>query len=378
MIPYGRQLIDEEDIQAVVKTLQSDWLTTGPAVKAFENDFADYVDASYAVAVNSGTAALHAIMHTIGIQPGDEVIVPAMTFAATANAVVYQGGTPVFADVHPGSLLLDTSLIEGLITSKTRAIVAVDYTGHPCDYETLNQICDKYSLHLLADGCHALGAMYKRNKVGNLAEMTAFSFHPVKHITTGEGGMVTTNSESHYDRLIRFRNHGIQTDFREREKNGSWFYEMTDLGFNYRITDIQCALGQSQLKKLPGFLERRKTIANRYTKVFSTADFMCRLDVSADIKHAWHLYVVQVNFESIGMDRKAVFSYLRNLGIGVNVHYLPVHLHPFYQNNYGTHSGMCPNAESAYQGLLSLPIHPAMNDTDVDKVISAVLALYRG
>jgi perosamine synthetase len=375
MIHYGRHVIDADDIQAVVKTLQSDWLTTGPAVDAFEAEFADAVGASQAVAVSNGTAALHAIMHAIGIGPGDEVIVPAMTFAATANAVVYLGGKPVFADVDPDSLLIDPDRVEERIGPHTKAVIAVDYTGHPCDYNALKQLCDRFNLVLAADGCHALGAMYEGQKVGSLAEMTAFSFHPVKHITTGEGGMVTTNNVEHNRCLRIFRNHGISTDFREREKSGSWYYEMTDLGYNYRISDIQCALGRSQLKKLPRFLEHRAAIAQIYTEAFSQTEHIRPLAVSADVRHAWHLYVVRVEFDRLGIDRKKAFNHLRAKGIGVNVHYLPVHLHPFYQRSFGTHTGMCPIAESAYDQILSLPIHPAMSEADIEFVISEMLAL---
>ena len=375
MIPYGRQIIDNEDIRAVVKTLQSDWLTTGPAVKAFEESFAEYVGSRYAVAVCNGTAALHAIMNSLEIGPGDEVIVPTMTFAATANAVVYQGGTPVFCDVDPDSLLIDHEHVEALITPRTKAVVAVDYTGQPCDYSKLKNVTDRHRLTLVSDGCHALGAEYQNVRVGNIAGLTAFSFHPVKHITTGEGGMVTTNSETQYHRLVRFRNHGITTDFREREKTGSWFYEMTDLGFNYRISDIQCALGRSQLKKLPDFLKHRTAIAFRYLEAFSETEHIRPLVVSRAVLHAWHLFVVRVDFDQLGMDRETVFLRLRNEGIGVNVHYLPVHLHPFYQRRYGTHSGMCPNAETAYEQILSLPIHPAMTNADIEHVISRIRAL---
>jgi len=378
MIPYGRQFIDDEDIQAVVETLRSDWLTTGPEVTAFEESFAEYVGSKYAVAVCNGTAALHAIMNCLQIGPGDEVILPAMTFAATANAVVYQGGTPVFCDVDPDSLLVDHQHVEALITPRTRAVVAVDYTGQPCNYSKLKKVSEKHRLTLVADGCHALGAEYRNVKVGKIAVLTAFSFHPVKHITTGEGGMVTTNSETKYHRLLRFRNHGITTDFREREQTGSWFYEMTDLGFNYRLSDIQCALGRSQLKKLSSFLKRRTSIARSYINAFSDTELIRPLTTSVDIIHAWHLFVVRVDFGQLGIDRKAAFTHLRNEGIGVNVHYLPVHLHPFYQKKYGTHFGMCPNAESAYESILSLPIHPAMTDSDVEQVISSMMALING
>ncbi|MCP4566239.1 MAG: aminotransferase class I/II-fold pyridoxal phosphate-dependent enzyme, partial [FCB group bacterium] len=248
MIPYGRQSIDEEDIQSVVEVLRSDWLTTGPKVDAFEHALADYVGAEYGVAVSSGTAALHCAMYALGIGPGDEVILPPMTFAATANCVVFLGGTPVFADVQPDTLLIDPVAVEKKITKRTRAIIAVDYAGQPCDYDSLRDIANSHGLSLIADGCHALGAVYKGHRVGSLADMTVFSFHPVKHITTGEGGMITTNDPKFAGRMRRFRNHGIDTDFRQREQQGSWYYEMVDLGYNYRITDMQCALGLSQLK----------------------------------------------------------------------------------------------------------------------------------
>ena len=267
MIPYGKQHIDEDDIKAVVEVLRSDWLTTGPKVAEFEETFAQYVDAKYAVAVNSGTAALHAAMYAIGIKPGDEVIVPPITFAATANCVVYQGGTPVFADVDPGTLLLDPSKVEEKITQKTKAIIGVDYAGQPGDWDRLREIADKYKLRLVADGCHALGAEYKGRKVGTLADMTIFSFHPVKHITTGEGGMITTDDTDcrTYANFPKPRHHDRSSSTR---KTGSWFYEMVDLGYNYRMTDFQCALGISQLRKLPKFLKRRREIAARYDKAF--------------------------------------------------------------------------------------------------------------
>ena len=285
-IPYGRQSIDEKDVAAVCSVLRSDWLTTGPKVGEFERAVADYVGAEHGAAVSSGTAALHCAMYALGIGPGDEVIVPPMTFAATANCVVYQGGTPVFADVEPDTLLIDPAEVERKITDRTRAIIAVDYAGQPCDYEALRRIADRHGLALVADGCHALGAEYRGRKDGTLADMTAFSFHPVKHVATGEGGMVVTDDEAFAEKIRLFRNHGITTDHRQREALGSWFYEMVDLGYNYRMTDIQCALGISQLKKLPEFLERRRLIAARYDAAFGDSDTIFPLGCRENVFHA--------------------------------------------------------------------------------------------
>ena len=420
-IPYGRQQIDEDDIQAVVDVLRSDWLTTGPKVAEFEQAVADFVGAKEAVAVSSGTAALHAAMYVIGIEPGDEVIVPPMTFAATANCVVFQGGTPVFADVDSCTLLIDPNEVEAKITPKTKAIIAVDYAGQPCDYDALRRIAERHSLILVADACHALGAEYKGRKVGTLADLTVFSFHPVKHITTGEGGMITTNNANYADRMRMFRSHGITRDPKQfvpsEEVSApsapspllqapcalSFYYEMQDLGYNYRITDIQCALGLSQLKKLPKFLKRRREIAALYDEaladipgiepfglradVLPAAQIANRMAQSEDCPspsssdsllsalcslHSYHLYVFRVDSDTLGIDRDAFFTSLREKGIGVNVNYIPVHLHPFYKEKFHTGPGLCPVAEAGYEQIVSLPIFPGMTDEDVEKVIVEV------
>lgn len=372
MIPYGRQWVDEEDIQTVVEVLRSDWLTTGPMVEKFENDVADFVGAKHAVAVSSGTAALHCAMHAAGIGPGDEVILPAMTFAATANCVVFQRGTPVFVDVDPDTFLINPGEVDRKITPRTKAIIAVDYAGHPCDYDVLRDIAQSHGLRLVADACHALGAEYKGNKVGALADLTAFSFHPVKPITTGEGGMVLTDNPEFAESMRTFRNHGINIDHRLRTENGTWYYEMIDLGYNYRLTDIQCALGLSQLRKLPRWVERRREIAGQYDKAFAALSGIRPLKSSPDISHAHHLYVIRFDLARDEIDQSMIFEALRKEGIGVNVHYIPVHLHPFYRNHFSTHHGMCPVAEAAYERILSLPIFPSMQDPDVRKVIGAL------
>lgn len=372
MIPYARQSVDEEDIQGVVEVLRSDWLTTGPMVERFEQAVGDFVGAKHAVAVSNGTAALHAAMAAASIGPGDEVIVPTMTFAATANAVVFQGGHPVFIDVLPNTLLVDPSEAEAKITSRTRAIIAVDYAGQPCEYDALRAIADKHGVSLVADACHSLGAEYKRRKVGTLADLTVFSFHPVKHITTGEGGMVVTDNVEYAEKMRRFRNHGISTDHRQRAKDSTWFYEMTDLGYNYRLTDFQCALGVSQLRKLPDWIKRRREIAREYDLAFAQSPAIKPLVASADIKHSYHLYVVKLEEAQLEGRRASAFEALRQEGIGVNVHYIPVHLHPFYCEHFGTRPGMCPVAEEAYERILSLPIFPTMKDQEVKEVIEKV------
>ncbi len=372
MIPYGRQSIDEDDIRAVVDVLRSDWLTTGPKVVEFERSFAQFVGAKEAVAVNSGTAALHAAMYALKIEPGDEVIVPAITFAATANCVVFQGGTPIFVDVNPDTLLIEPEQVESKINSRTRAVIAVDYSGHPADYDRLRTLTAKRGIALVADACHALGAEYKNKKVGTLANLNVFSFHPVKHITTGEGGMITTDYPELAQRMRVFRNHGITNDHHQREATGSWFYEMVDLGYNYRLTDIQCVLGISQLRKLPKWLDRRRQIAEQYNQAFAQISAIRPLHVEKNIIHAYHLYVVQLNRHHAKNERAKKYSLLRQEGIGVNVHYIPVHLHPFYQKRFGTVPGLCPQAETAYDRIISLPIFPNMEDWMVNKVINAI------
>lgn len=377
LLPYGRQALDEQDIQAVERVLRSDWLTTGPQVALFEQAFAQHVSSRYAVAVSNGTAALHAIMAALGITTGDEVIVPAITFAASANCVVYQGGRPVFVDVEPDTLLIDANRVEDKLTPHTRAIVAVDYAGQACDYAELEPMARRHGLALVADACHALGGSYRGRPVGALADLSAFSLHPVKPITAGEGGVVTTDDDQWAARARVFRNHGITTDHRQREAQGSWYYEMVELGYNYRLTDIQCALGLSQLQKLPAWTARRQEIAQQYTKAFADLPQLQPLATRPGVGHAYHLYVVQLDLAQLRVDRAQVFTALRAEGIGVNVHYLPVYLHPFYRRRFGTDPGLCPTAEAAYARILSLPIFPAMSDADVNDVIEAVHKVIR-
>jgi len=372
LLPYGRQHIDEEDVAAVVEVLRSPLITTGAKVEEFEEALASAAGTAYAVAVSSGTAALHAAMYAVGVGPGDEVIVPAMTFAATANAVTFQGGKPVFADVDPATLLLDPAQAEAKITPRTKVIAAVDYAGQPCEYNILRAIAGRRGLALVADACHALGGAYRGRLVGSLADLSTFSFHPVKHITTGEGGMITTDDPAAAGRMRMFRNHGITADYSQRQREGTWFYEMVDLGYNYRITDIQCALGISQLAKLPGWIARRQGIARRYDTAFADLPSVRPLHRRKDVSHAYHLYVIRIDVERCTLGQAGVFKCLREEGIGVNVHYIPVHLHPYYRRRFGCKPGDCPVAEEAYEQLISLPVFPAMSDEDVEEVIAAV------
>ncbi len=371
-IPYGRQLISEEDIQAVAEVLRSDWLTTGPMVERFERAFAEYTAAAEAVAVSSGTAALHAAMFALEIGPGDEVIVPAMTFAATANCVVYQGATPVFADVDPQTLLLGPAEVQAKLTPQTKAAIAVDYAGQPCDYEALRAVADEAGIALVADAAHSLGGSDHGRPVGSLADLNTFSLHPVKPITTGEGGMITTDDPASAERMRRFRNHGFTRDHLQRSRAGSWHYEMTELGLNYRLTDIQCALGLSQLPKLDGWIARRQQIAAAYDRHFVDMPGVQPLATRPQVSHGRHLYVVRIDPDVAGIDRGTVFERMQAASVGVGVHYIPVHLHPYYRRRFATAGGDCPVAEAAYEQILSLPIFPAMTDADVARVVATL------
>ena len=375
MIPYGRQTIEQEDISAVVEALQSGWLTTGPRVEAFENAFAAQVPVAHAVAVNSGTAALHAAMRALRVGPGDEIIAPALTFAASANCAVYEGATPVFADVDPATLLINPASVAEKITPRTKAIVAVDYAGQPADYDELAIIAKKHGIAIVADACHAPGGNYKGKPVGAVADISTFSFHPVKHLTTAEGGMATTADAELAARMRRFKNHGIDSDHRQREKSGTFAYDMVELGYNYRLSDIQCALGMAQLPRLGAWVARRRAIAATYDAAFAKIGFVRPLLAKPDRTHAYHLYVIELDVEALGYGRARAFDRLRAAGIGANVHYSPVHLMSFYRERFGTRPGDAPVAERAAERILSLPVFPLMSDADIAKVIEEVSAL---
>jgi perosamine synthetase len=372
LLPYGRQSIQDDDIQSVVDALRSDWLTTGPRIAEFEEAFAAQVGARYAVSFSSGTAALHGAAFAAGLKNGDEAITSPMTFAATANCALYQGAIPVFADVSGDTLNLDPEKSAARITPRTRAILPVDYAGHPADMNAMLELADKHGLVVIEDACHALGAEYRRRRTGSVAHMTVFSFHPVKHLTTGEGGMVTTDRRDYAEILRRFRNHGISSDARQRHSEGQWHYEMVMLGFNYRLTDVACALGISQLKKLEANVSRRREVATRYLSEFRGLPEISLLAARNDVKPAWHLYPILLNLEKIRAPRGEIFRALRAENIGVNVHYIPVHLHPYYRERFGYHAGDYPIAENAYERLISLPMFHGMTDQDVEDVIHAV------
>jgi perosamine synthetase len=313
---------------------------------------------------------LHLVLSALGVGPGDEVIVPPITFVATANAALYCGATPVFADVDSSTLLLDPTAVEGRITARTKAIVAVDYAGQPCDYDRLAGIASRHGVALVADACHSLGASYRGRKVGTLADATVLSFHPVKHITTGEGGMVLTRDPAVADRARTLRNHGITTDHRQRSRLGTWSYDMAELGQNYRLSDIACALGTSQLRHLPEWLERRQALAATYDAAFAGCSSIEPLERCADVDHAFHLYVVRLTPAGL---RSGAFRALREAGIGANVHYRPVYEHSYYRRRLGILHGSCPHAEAAYEAVLSLPMFPLMGVSDVDLVASRLM-----
>lgn len=371
MIPYGKQTIDQDDIQAVVDVLKSDFLTTGPKIAEFEQTVADYVGAKYAVAISNGTSALHAACFAAGIGPGDEVITTPLTFAASANCVLYCGGTPVFADVDPKTYNIDPEDIRRKITDRTKAIIAVHLAGQPCDMDAIHSIAHEYGLIVIEDGAHALGSVYKGKKVGSLSDMTTFSFHPVKPITTGEGGMIVTDNEEFYKKMALFRSHGITRDDSMMTRNdGPWFYQQFDLGYNYRITDIQCALGCSQMKKLDRFLALRKEIVAHYNEAFADCDNIITPYQLSDTESGWHLYIVQVK----NCDRRQVFEKMREKGIGVNVHYIPVYMHPYYQE-HGYENVHCANAEEIYSHIISLPLYPGLTSEQQDYVIDTLKSL---
>ena len=369
LLPYGRQTLTEADVAAATEVLRSDWLTTGPKVAEFEEAIADYVDARHAVSFSSGTAALHAAVLAAGLKPGDEAITTPLTFCATANAALYGGGTPVFADVRDETLTIDPKEVERRITPRTKVLLPVDYAGQPADLDALLALADRHELLVIEDAAHALGAKYRSRMVGSISHMSVFSFHAVKHLTTGEGGMVTTNNSDFAQRLREVRNHGIDSDARARQAAGHWHYEMTTLGFNYRLTDIACALGLAQLPRLSANLARRRAIAVRYGKALATVPSLTLPIVAADVTSAWHLYPVRVD---ASIDRAEVFNALRAEGLGVNVHYIPVHLHPYYRSRFGYRGGEFPIAETASGRLISLPMFHGMTDEDVDDVIFAV------
>jgi UDP-4-amino-4,6-dideoxy-N-acetyl-beta-L-altrosamine transaminase len=372
MIPYGHQWVDNQDRRAVAAVLKSDFITQGPAIDKFEAALCAYTGARFAVAVSNGTAALHLACMASGLRPGEEVITSAITFVASANCALYCGARPVFADIEPDTLNIGVEYVRKLITGKTRIIIPVHFAGQPCDLRAFKVLARKNRICLIEDAAHALGAEYRGAKIGSCkySDMAIFSFHPVKSITTGEGGAILTNSRRFYDRLRCLRSHGITKENLSNPSEGAWYYEMRELGFNYRICDIQAALGLSQLKKLDRFIQKRHSIARQYTAAFRNNPYF---DISADTAgtvSALHLYPLRLKNVLLGK-RKAIFSRLRETGIGVQVHYIPVYLQPYYRN-LGFRPGLCPNAEDYYNRAISIPIYPSLSKAQVKLVIERV------
>ena len=381
MISYGKQTIDEKDIDSIVEVLNSDWLTQGPAVEQFETNLKEYFGSKYACAVSNGTAALHLCGLALGWKKEDIILTSPLTFLATANSIIYCGATPDFVDINPKTYTIDPNLVEDKIKAyqkqgkKIKGIIGVDYAGHPCDWRALRQIANKYNLQLVNDNCHALGASYFNDKQYALkyADVVTQSYHPVKHITTGEGGSILTNDSGLDEKMRYFRSHGMIKQDELISQYGSWYYEMHQLGFNYRITDFQCALGSNQLNRLDSFISKRRKIAESYDSLLNlNPEIACIPKVSKNIEHAYHLYPYQIDFESIELDKRELFSRMKKSGVLLQVHYIPVHLQPYYQKNYGFKKNDFPISESFYSKEVSLPIYPTLSLKDQDIVTSSL------
>lgn len=373
-IGYGHQWIDEDDINAVAEVLRNEYLTCGPKVAELEKALASYTGAKYAMAVSNGTAALHCACIAAGIGPGDEIITTPLTFAASANCALYCGARPVFADIHPDTYNIDPKSIRQHITERTKAVVAVDFTGQSVQNDEIRKICDESNLIFIEDAAHAIGTQYKGKKIGSLADMTCFSFHPVKTITGGEGGAVTTNNEEFYKKLVLAHTHGITRDENLMENahhEGPWYYEEITLGYNYRITDFQAALIISQMRKLDKFINRRKEIVQRYDTAFSEMPGIIVQREIAESDTCRHLYIIRLDFDKLVCSRREFFDAMCAENVQCQIHYVPVYWFPYYQH-LGYKKGLCPNAEEIYKGIMSIPLYPKMTDEDVDNVILAV------
>lgn len=372
-LPFARPLIDEKDIEGVVDTLNSDWLTTGPKTHLFEEKFAEYIGSKYSVGVNSCTAALHISLAASGITQGDEVITTPITFVSTANVILQQGAIPKFVDIDPDTFNINPYLIRQSITSNTKAILPVHFGGQACEMDEIVKIAKENNLLIIEDAAHAVSAEYKGKKIGNIGDATCFSFYPTKNMTTGEGGMVTTNDDRLKELLKIWGLHGISKDAWKRySAEGSWFYEVLCPGYKYNMTDIQAAMGLSQLNKLNEFQRKRETIINIYNEAFHEIEELSIPYVSDNIKHAWHLYVIKIHPERLKINRNQFIEALRAENIGSSVHFIPVHLHPYYKNTFGFNRGDFPNAESVFDRIISLPLFPKMDEQDIIDVITAV------
>jgi perosamine synthetase len=377
ILQYGKQTIEQSDKDAIMGVLdENNYLTTGPKVIEFEEKCKEFCSVKYALAVNSGTAALHCATYALNLQKNDEVIVSGISFVASANCIVYCGAIPIFCDIENDTMNIDPNKIEALITNKTKAIICVDFAGQLCNYEKIRKIAVKYNLFIIQDAAHSWGTEYNNKFVGNMSDITTLSFHPVKNMTTGEGGLVFTNNEEFYNKMKIFRQHGINIDYKERDKANQLSSLMTHLGYNYRIPDILCALGISQLERLAMWIKRRNEIANLYNiyinKLNNEFGNTIIQYLTQKYPSGYHIYVVKLNLVQLKVDRKTIFDAMRAEGIGVNVHYLPIHLHPFYKDNFNTRIGQLPIAESVYESIITLPLYPNMKNDDILDVILAL------
>ena len=383
MISYGKQTIDKSDIEALVDVLKSDWLTQGPAITNFENDLSSFFGSDYACALANGTAALHLAGLALGWTENDIIITTPITFLATANCILYSGATPDFVDIDPKTYTIEPNLLEEKVDfyrsngKNIKAIIGVDYAGHPCDWKSLRQIADKYDLILINDNCHAMGSLYDGSKKYAIkyADVITQSYHPVKHITTGEGGSVLTNNKDLIDKIISLRSHGIGkgNDKSELNHNDPWYYEMEKLGYNYRITDFQCALGSNQLRKLEGFVAKRSSIAEQYNQYFKEINNLIIPFVNHDVQHSYHLYPLQINFKSFEINKRDFFIKMKKSGINLQVHYIPIHYQPFYANKFGFKKGDFPNSEKFYENIFSMPIFPSLSSKDLRFIIDSTI-----
>ncbi len=377
-LPFHRPSVEEDEIAEVVETLRGGWLTTGPRTRQFEREFADYVGAKHAVAVNSATAAMHLALEAIGLRPGDEVIVPAYTFTATAEVVMYFNARPVIVDVDPHTLNLDPAAVEVAVTERTRAIMPVDFAGVPCEYDALREIARRHQLVLLEDAAHALPSRYRDEMVGNIADLTAFSFYATKTLATGEGGMLVTDNDDWAERAQMMSLHGMSRDaWKRHTAEGSWFYEVVAPGFKYNMTDIAAALGLLQLTKQERFLDARASIARKYDAAFRALPEVEPPTVPVHTETSWHLYVLRLNLERLKVDRAEVVEALHAENVGTSVHFIPLHLHPVYRDRFAYRPDSFPIAHQEYRRVISLPIFPSMSDADVDDVIGAVQKVVR-
>lgn len=371
-IPYGKQYIDDDDIASINKVLVSPYLTTGPKVEEFENKLCEITGAKYAVVVSNGTTALHSACYAAGISVGDEVITTPITFAASANCVLYCGATPIFADIKSDTWNIDPKEIEKKITEKTKAVIVVDFTGQAVELDEIKEICKKYKLILIEDAAHALGTKYKDKSIGNIADLTTFSFHPVKSITSGEGGAILTNNKDYYEKMKLFRSHGITRDeqlLTHTPFNG--YNEQIELGYNYRMTDIQAALGVSQLDKLNKFINRRKEIVKYYDEQFSMIPEIITQTEIQESDSAKHLYIIRLNSKLLKTGRNEFYKALNAENVGLQVHYIPVYYHPYYQK-LGYKKGICPNAEALYEEIITIPLYYSLTDENVKNIVKAV------